>query len=332
MPKIEDVAKKAGVSVTTVSRVLNNRGYISQKTRDKVNQAIKELNYQPNEMARALFRRKSNMIGLIIPDVSHPFFSELTYHLEYYADQQGYKLLLCNSNRNVAKERQYIDMLKKNQVDAIIMGSAVLDVQHYLNLNLPIISFDRTIADDIPIVTSDNFMGGKLAARLLLGNGCQNPAYLCRGIDGPHHQALLASARAKGFEEEFLMAGTKPILFQLEANGEEDSEHENEIVRFLQQYPEVDGIFASSDFVAAEVLQACHRLKRSVPDEIKIIGYDDVKVASLVSPRLSTIRQPIREMSECSIDLIVKQINGEVVPQMNKFPVSLIERETTLSN
>lgn len=329
MPKIEDVAKKAGVSVTTVSRVLNNRGYISQKTRVKVNQAIEELNYQPNEMARALFRRKSNMIGLIIPAVSHPFFSELTYHLEHYADQQGYKLLLCNSNRDVAKELQYIDMLQKNQVDAIIMGSAVLDVQHYLNLNLPIISFDRTIADDIPIVASDNFMGGKLAAKLLLDKGCQNPAYLYRGIDGPHHQALLASERAKGFEEEFLAIGTKPVHLQLEVNKGEDSEPDNEIIRFLQQHPEVDGIFASSDFIAAEVLQVCHQLKRSIPDEIKIIGYDDVKIASLVSPRLSTIRQPIREMSKCSIDLIVRQINGEVVPKINLFPVSLIERETT---
>lgn len=332
MPKIEDVAKKAGVSVTTVSRVLNNRGYISQKTRNKVNQAIKELNYQPNEMARALFRRKSNMIGLIIPAVSHPFFSELTYHLEYYADQQGYKLLLCNSNRDVAKERQYIDMLKKNQVDAIIMGSSVLDVQHYLNLNLPIISFDRIIADDIPIVTSDNFMGGKLAARLLVNCGCKNPAYLYRGIDGPHHQALLANERAQGFEEELLVAGLKPVHVQLEATDGADAEHETEIVRFMQEHPEVDGVFTSSDFIAAEVLQACHQLQKSIPNEIKIIGYDDVKIASLVSPRLSTIRQPIREMSESTINLIVKQINGEVVPKINLFPVSLIERETTLRN
>lgn len=115
MPKIDDVAKKAGVSVTTVSRVLNNRGYISEETREKVYRVMKELDYQPNEMARALFRKKSNMIGLIIPDVSHPFFSEMTYHLEYYADNSGYKLLLCNSNRDVSKESKYIDMLKKTR-------------------------------------------------------------------------------------------------------------------------------------------------------------------------------------------------------------------------
>lgn len=128
MVKITDVAEKAGVSVTTFSRVLNDRGYISQATRDKVYQAMKELNYQPNELARSLFRRKSNMIGLIVPNVSHPFFSELAYYLEEYAYQKGYKLLLCNSNGDVFKERKYIEMLKKNQVDGIIMGSHVLDV------------------------------------------------------------------------------------------------------------------------------------------------------------------------------------------------------------
>lgn len=113
MPNLKDVAKQAGLSVNTVSRVLNNRGYISDKTKEKVYRVMKEMNYQPNEMARALFRKKSNMIGLIIPTISHPFFAELTNYLEYYADLKGYKLLLCNSNRNVSKEVEYIDMLKK---------------------------------------------------------------------------------------------------------------------------------------------------------------------------------------------------------------------------
>ncbi|MEC2342795.1 LacI family DNA-binding transcriptional regulator [Paenibacillus barengoltzii] len=329
MPRIEDVAERAGVSVTTVSRVLNNRGYISEKTRNKVHQAMKELNYQPNEMARALFRRKSNMIGLIIPAVSHPFFSELTYYLEYYADQYGYKLLLCNSNRNIAKERKYIEMLKKNQVDAIIMGSSVLDIEHYLNLKLPIVSFDRTVAEDIPIVTSDNYLGGKLAAKLFIDKGCQYPVYIYRGIDGPLHEALLANARAQGYEEELASVGLKPIQLQLEITDDDQPRNPCEIVRFLSENPQVDGIFASSDVIAAEVIQACRQLNKTIPRDIKIIGYDDVKVATLVSPQLTTIRQPIREMGERTIELVVKQLDGEEVPKVNSFPVELIERETT---
>lgn len=329
MARIEDVAERAGVSVTTVSRVLNNRGYISEKTRNKVYQVMKELNYQPNEMARALFRRKSNMIGLIIPAVSHPFFSELAYYLEYYADQKGYKLLLCNSNRDIAKERKYIEMLKKNQVDAIIMGSSVLDIEHYLNLNLPIVSFDRTVAEDIPIVTSDNFMGGKLAAKLLIDKGCQYPVYIYRGIGGPHHRALLANARAQGYDEELAAVGMEPIHLQLEINDGDQPGNPSEVVHFLAEHPEVDGVFASSDVIAAEVIQACRRLNKHIPDDIKIIGYDDVKVATLMSPQLTTIRQPIREMGERTIELVIKQLEGEDVPKINSFPVDLIERETT---
>ncbi|PQP80179.1 LacI family transcriptional regulator [Paenibacillus sp. PCH8] len=329
MPKIEDVAKQAGVSVTTVSRVLNNRGYISQKTRDKVYQVMKEINYQPNEMARALFRRKSNMIGLVIPDVSHPFFSEMTYYLEYYADLQGYKLLLCNSDRDMNKERQYIDMLKKNQVDGIIMGSSVLDVGHYLGLNLPMVSLDREVADDIPIVSSDNLMGGRLATQLLMEKGCRQPAFVYRGISGPHHQALLANGRAQGYDERLVAFGITPIHLQLDVSLEDEMDIEHEIVQFLAEHPDIDGIFASSDVIAAEVIQACRQSGKQIPEDIKVIGYDDVKIASLVTPRLSTIRQPIREMGERIIDLIVKQMDGEEVPKINILPVMLVEREST---
>ncbi|PYE52337.1 LacI family DNA-binding transcriptional regulator [Paenibacillus barcinonensis] len=329
MPKIDDVAKQAGVSVTTVSRVLNNRGYISEETREKVYRVMKELNYQPNEMARALFRRKSNMIGLIIPDVSHPFFSEMTYYLEYYADKSGYKLLLCNSNRDVRKESKYMDMLKKNKVDAIITGSSLLEVEHYLNLNLPIVSLDREVADNIPVVSSDNEMGGRLATQLLLDKKCKQPAFLYRGIGGPHHVALLANGRAQGYEEVMRSAGFDPIHLQLDASAKEEQEIQEEIIRFLEEHPGVDGIFASSDVIAAEALQASRHAGKRVPTEMKIIGYDDVKIASLLSPRLSSVRQPIQPMAERIIELVVKQINGEEISSTNLFPVQLVERETT---
>jgi len=328
MPKIDDVAQRAGVSVTTVSRVLNNRGYISQKTRDKVNQAMAELNYQPNEMARALFRRRSNMIGLIIPTVAHPFFGELAYHLEYYADQRGYKLLLCNSNRNLDKEMQYIEMLKKNQVDGIIMGSAALEVEHYLNLKLPIVSFERSVSEHIPRVTSDNHMGGRLAARHLRGQGCERLAYVCRGLDGPHHQALSAVGRGEGFREELALSGIEPLYMEMEA-GADPYAGEAELAKLLQAHPEIDGIFASSDVIASEVIQACRKLGREVPQQLRVVGYDDSLVASLVSPRLTTIRQPVREMSERTIRLLLQQIEGEQVPMSNRFQVTLVVRDST---
>src|SRR5471030_2413619 len=133
MATIKDVAEVAGITVTTVSRVLNNRGYISEKTRKKVYDAMQQLNYRPNEMARSLLRKKSNLIGLIIPTVAHPFFSELTNYIEYYAYKLGYKILLCNSYQDSVKEKEYIMMLKSNQVDGIIMASHTLEIDEYLN-------------------------------------------------------------------------------------------------------------------------------------------------------------------------------------------------------
>jgi len=328
MAKIEDVAEKAGVSVTTVSRVLNNRGYISQKTRDKVNKAMMELRYQPNEMARSLFRKKSNTIGLIIPSVAHPFFGELAYHLEDYADKNGYKMLLCNSSRDIAKESKYIDMLKKNQVDGIVMGSSVLDIEQYLHLNLPIVSFDRTLGSGIPIVTSDNRMGGTLAARLLAEKGCRHPVYVYRGVGGSHHAAMLASDRVLGFGDALRDADISFVSLELSV-GAGDRRNEEEFAQFFSEHPETDAVFASSDVIAAEVMQVCHRLGKRIPDELRLIGYDDTSIASYLTPRLTTIRQPIREMCERSIELIAMQIEGAEVPDEHMFPVTLVERETT---
>jgi LacI family sucrose operon transcriptional repressor len=116
-PKIQDVARLAGVSTTTVSRVLNNRGYISEETREKVNKAMKELNYFPNDVARSLFNKRTNLIGVILPTVSNPFFGELTFYIENICNSLGYKILLCNSLDNIDNEEKYLEMLMRNQVD-----------------------------------------------------------------------------------------------------------------------------------------------------------------------------------------------------------------------
>ncbi|MFY9278735.1 MAG: LacI family DNA-binding transcriptional regulator [Caldicoprobacterales bacterium] len=197
MPTIKDVAKKAGVSVTTVSRVLNNRGYISDATRQKVHQAMEDLNYQPNELARSLYRQKSNIIGLIVPTVSHPFFGELVSRIEYYAFRAGYKILLCNSHLEQEKEKDYIDMLRRNQVDGLILGSHTLDVEEYVLSKLPIVTFDRCISDAIPYIASDNYEGGRIATTLLVEHGCNKIAH----ISGNLELDLLANKRYEAFVE-----------------------------------------------------------------------------------------------------------------------------------
>lgn len=325
MATIKDVAQIAGVAVTTVSRILNNRGYIGEATRQKVYKVMEELDYQPNEIARSLYRRKSNIIGLIIPTVSHLFFGELTNYIEYYAYNSGYKILLCNSHRERAKEKEYIEMLKSHQVDGIIMGSHTLEVDEYINLNLPIVTFDRFISDNIPFISSDNFEGGKLATNLLIEKGCKRIAH----ISGNLNLNLLANKRYEGFIVTANERNAEYVTVQADVNVLESNKYEEVIYKLFKDYPDIDGIFASSDIIAVNTINACYQLNKKVPDDVKIVGYDDIRLASLIVPQITTIRQPTEDMSKLAIELISRQINGDDISFKNTLPVTLVERGTT---
>ena len=176
--KLKDVAKLAGVSVTTVSRVINNYGSLSKKTIYKVHQAMQELNYQPNALARAMQGKPSNFIGLIFPNLTNPFYAELVNELESRLFAKGYKTIIASAAENEQIEHEYLGMLMANQVDGIISGSHNLGIEEYKQVGAPIVSFDRYLAEGIPIVTSDSYSGGRLAADYLVNWGCQNLAVL----------------------------------------------------------------------------------------------------------------------------------------------------------
>lgn len=131
MPTIKDVAELSGVCVTTVSRVLNKRGYISKETYEKVYDAMDKLDYQPNQLARNMFRQRTNFIGLLVPDISHPFFAEITHHIEILLFNRGYKMILCNTQKNDAREQDYLNMLRQNKVDGAIVGTHMLETSDY---------------------------------------------------------------------------------------------------------------------------------------------------------------------------------------------------------
>jgi len=321
---LKDIAKGAGVTVTTVSRVLNNRGYISDETREKVYQVMKELNYQPNEIARSLSRKKSNIIGLIIPTIAHPFFSELSFYLEYYAYKEGYKLMLCNSQMEAKKEKEYIDMLRAHQVDGLILASHTLDVEEYINIELPLVTFDRKVRD-IPYITSDNYQGGSLATNLLINKGCKKIVY----IGGNLKLDLFANKRYDVFLEIAEKRGIEHLIVQTDLNGFNIAEYRKLIFDLLKEHPDIDGIFASSDLIAATVIRVAQRVNKKIPEDIKIVGYDDIQEASLFVPEITSIRQPIKKMGSMAIEVLKKQIDKEKVANSNIVAVELVERETT---
>ncbi|MCM8711578.1 LacI family DNA-binding transcriptional regulator [Clostridium sp. SYSU_GA19001] len=323
MATIKDVAKIAGVTVTTVSRVLNNRGYISEATRKKVYDAMEELNYQPNEIARSLFRRKSNILGLIVPNVSHPFFAELTNYVEFYAYQSGYKVLVCNSYQDSVKEKDYVEMLKRNQVDGIIMGSHTMETSDYLIPNLPIVALDRDFLNGIPFVTSDNYEGGRLATNLLIDKGCRKLAH----ISGPLELSTPANNRYQAFVDT---ADERKVDYVIkEAKLDIFESYEKLVYKMFEEYPDIDGIFASSDMIAVSIIHVASLLGKEIPKDLKIVGYDDINLASLIVPSLTTIKQPIKEMAELSVSLLINEIEGKKVEIENILPIRLVERKTT---
>lgn len=324
MATIHDVAAKAGVSVTTVSRVLNNRGYISETTRKKVYDSMDALGYQPNEIARSLLRKQSNILGVIVPSVSHPFFSELTDRVEYYAYQKGYKVLLCNSQRDPIKERDYIEMLKRNRVDGIFMGSHTLEVEEYQSLRSPILTFDRKIGEEIPFISSDNYEGGRLATEHLIALGCRKIAHICGNLQ----LDLLANRRTSAFLDVVRQHGTEHLIIQTDMNVFDQAKYEELLSQLLKEHADIDGIFATSDIIAAFAIKECKRVGKKVPEEVKIIGYDDVSAARWVTPELTSIRQPVDEMGKLAVDLLCRQVEGEIVDFANILPVELIVRDS----
>jgi len=324
MATIKDVAQKAGVTVTTVSRVLNNRGYISQATRDKVYRVMEEMQYQPNEIARALMRKRSMMLGMIVPTIAHPFFGELAHHIELYASERGYKLLICNSRMDQHKEKVYIDMLESNRVDGIIMGSHTMTVDTYTKLKHPIVAFDRTIPG-IPSISSDNYRGGAMAAELLLRKGCRCIAHVCFKLNPVFH----GSRRTEGFCDALADSGVVPHIVELTEDDFENVHYERAIHRLFDERPDLDGLFTSSDMIALYAAKICAVRGISIPGQLKLIGYDNIQFASIVTPGITTLAQPLTEMSQLAVELLDRMAGGEEVPGEHILPVSLVERGST---
>ena len=325
MSTLKDVAERAGVTVTTVSRVINNRGYISEKTRQKVYDVMKEIGYQPNEVARSLSKQHTSTIGVIVPHIVHPYFAKLLSNIESAAAAENYKMIVCNSKEERSNERKYVEMFKSNQVAGIILCSGTVSANEFLNLNIPIVTIECDDALGDCNIQCDNYMGGVLATEHLAKCGCKEIVH----FSGVERQVMPADRRCVGFREVCGKYGIRHHEIETSEASYSVMEYLENIKQTLQTYPEIDGIFASSDLIAAQLLQVCHNLNIDVPSQMKIVGFDDVNIASLTTPPITTIHQPIKEMAKMAVELLVRSGNGELVPNRTTLPVSLVVRETT---
>ncbi len=321
-PKLEDVAAAAGVSKTTVSRVLNHRGYLSEKTIAKVQKAMQELDYRPNIIARQLYKQRTDLVGMIFPTVDNPFFSQLEAEMERQLYRNGYKVLIGNSQNDPAKEENYLQQLLTHQVDGLIVGTQNRGLIGYQHANLPIVAIDQVVGKNIPVVSSDNYQGGLLATQRLLDDGCRHIIH----TNGPLGLDTPTQKRREAYEHLMTKNNLPAITYHLDFNIS-TIDKERVFRRIFEEHPEVDGIFAANDTDASTIINLASEYGKRIPEDLKIVGYDGSNVTRLLLPGLTTIQQPIDEMSDLAVQLLQARINGQNVKSV-VLPVTIWNGKT----
>ncbi len=328
MATIHDVARRARVSASTVSHVVNGTRYVSEATRARVEDAIAALGFRPNALARSLRRGKSHTLGLILPDSANPFFAEMGRELQTSAFEAGFSVVLCNTENDREKERLYLNVLVRNQVDGILLV-ATGDRSHFLDgtlgNRLPLVTLDREATrPGLDSVIADHLSGGLLATRHLLALGHRRIA--C--IAGP---ARLSSSeqRLAGWRKALAEAGVRPTDDLVHHGDFHPESGWAAARRFLRGAPPPTAVLACNDLMAFGVLRAADELGRSVPEDLAVVGYDDIELSRYTVPPLSTVAQPKREMAREALRLMTRRIEaGPLRPQKRRLPVSLVVRQT----
>lgn len=318
---MKDVARLAGVSVGTVSRVINNEAGIKESTLEKVASAIEALHYIPDAYARGMKTSKTQTIALIVPTIWHPFFAEFAYYVEEGLSKLNYKLLLCNTDGS-RKEIEYINMLQQNKVDGII-AITYSPIDDYLASGIPFVSIDRTYVNkEIPCVTSDNYLGGNLAAKKLFEHGCTKLAFL-----GSHNKTINETKRRRdGFENYLVQKEKDYVIFDLE---EPFTDYDHQLEQFLILNPKIDGIFAINDFTAMTAISLLEKLGKNVPEDVQVIGYDGIKYAKERHYPVTTIKQPLEKMANEAIHILMCILNNQPHEPQVILPVTFEEGSST---
>lgn len=305
-PKLGDVAALAGVSPTTVSRVLNNRGYLSEETRTKVFEAMQQLGYRPNAIARSLQGQKSQLIGLIFPTVADPYYGEMAYRLESHLADIGYKIILCNSMDHPKSEQRYLDMLIANQVDGVITGAHSDVVAQFPHLGAPLVTIDRQETGRGPNIACDNFDGAYRATRLLVEGGAHAIVHITSTVSP-------LNARQQGYVQVMGEAGLEPHILEL-GFVTPSAEKSKLIHHYLAQNPHIDAVFASNDVYASVALNYARSQGLAVPGDFQVVGFDGTQAVRTLMPELTTVAQPIDAIAKRAIAQLIHAINGNSAP------------------
>lgn len=309
---MKQVADEANVSIATVSRVINKTGFVSEDLELRVLQAMDRLNYHPSLLARNLRRQETRTIGLIIPQLDQPFFSSLAFAVERALFNQDYRTLICSSEENSEKEIAYIELMLRHQVEGVVAvptGKHSDNLQPLLTQEIPIVLVDRNLAEITATrVFSDNFHGGYLGMQHLLELGHRQIGV----ISSPEYSEPMTE-RLRGIHKAMREYGVKQqadLFISGDLNQFEMGYTAAQ--KLLRRNPRPTAIFALTDVMAVGVMHAAAEANLKLPDELSVVGYDDVPIASYSIPALTTIAQPIYAMGEVATERLLAYISREI--------------------
>jgi DNA-binding LacI/PurR family transcriptional regulator len=328
-PTSHDVAKKAGVSVATVSRVLNDSPLVTEAARRKVLRAVKALNYQPNRAAQRLRAGRSYIIGLIISDIQNPFFTSVVRGIEDVAYQHGYSLVLCNSDEDPEKEKLYVNVMRLEEVAGVILASASEadpQVDDLITYKIPVVAIDRQMGErQVDSVLAANTEGAHRAVSHLIELGHQ-----CIGFIGLPLTLTPGKERYEGYRRA-LRDHQVPVLedWVRIADAKQQGGHDSARA-LLKDQPGITAFFVSNNLMTLGALDAIREQGLKIPDDISIIGFDDMPWASLLQPPLTVIAQPTYDLGRCAAELLLGRLEDPHKPVVHtRLATTLVERGST---
>jgi len=311
MANIRDVARRAQVSTATVSRVINESGFVAEELKERVRRAMEELHYRPNNLARSFRQNRSFMIALMIPDISNPFFTSLVRGVEDVVKEHGLNLLLCNTDEDPDKERSYVDVLIGNRVDGVIMaptGAAQESVKAFMSHGTPVIFIDRHLPGvKVDAVLLDNVAGAYEATTHLLRLGHRRGAIIT-GLDN----VSTSAEREEGYRRALGDFGV-PVDERLIARGNSRIEGGIEKTRALLALPagvRPTALFAGNNLLTIGAVRALREAHVKVPEEIALVGFDEFESTSIIDPPLTVVAQPTYDIGRRAAQRLFKRLRG----------------------
>lgn len=307
MPNLKDVAEYAGVSASTVSRVLSDKSYVSEEARKKVLTAVRALDYRPNEMAKSLKLGRSNTIALMVPSVENQIFSVIARGVEETCRKNGYTVVLCNTDEDVILERDYVAKLKNRLIDGFIISSMRMESTYIRKLReegFPLVLTTRIYDDTIDAVGVDNEQAAYDAVTHLIRTGHRKIGLAMGKQDLP-----IYLDRYKGYRRALVDLNV-PFIKELVMNETDGNKSFYSLtLHMLQSNVQPDAIFATSDHKAFYIMRALHDKGIQIPEEISVMGFDNIELSAVVEPPLSTVSQPLHETGVLAANKLIRQIN-----------------------